>query len=66
MKVYCGHCIYYQGSEKIKNPKSTAWFDSNRPKCAINKSQYKQSYQCKFFEPLERFKECYNAETKIN
>jgi len=27
MAQYYGECIHYEGSERIENPKSTAWMD---------------------------------------
>jgi len=49
VKVFCGRCEHYRGSEKVSNPKSTAWMDASRPKCAIGKVA--QDYQCKYYEP---------------
>ncbi len=50
-KVFCGECIHYRGNEKVPNPKSTAWMDSNRPKCAISKSiGTDKNYYCPHYE----------------
>jgi hypothetical protein len=45
-EVFCGNCEHYQGDEKVPNPKTTAWMDASRPKCAIDKSVAKQNYHC--------------------
>jgi len=45
-KVFCGECKQYRGTEKVPNPKSTAWMDASRPKCAVDKSKIKQDYHC--------------------
>lgn len=50
MKQFCGKCVSYQGTEKVPNAKSTAWFDSSRPKCALGKSAEKQDYKCESYE----------------
>jgi len=52
-EVFCGECEHYQGTEKVPNPKSMAWMDTDRPKCAKNKSVIKQDYHCTYYEPNE-------------
>ena len=52
-EVFCGECEHYQGTEKVPNPKSTAWMDVSRPKCAIGKSKDKQGYYCMDYKPNE-------------
>ena len=52
-EIFCGRCRYYQGTEKVSNPKSTAWVDTDRPKCAIDKSTTKQNYHCADYESNE-------------
>ena len=52
-EVFCGKCESYQGTEKVPNPKSTAWMDASRPKCAIDKSKDRQGYHCVDYKPNE-------------
>lgn len=49
-EIFCGECEHYQGTEDVSNPKSTAWMDASRPKCAIDKSKNKQDYRCTYYK----------------
>ncbi|MCK5608875.1 hypothetical protein KAR91_43785 [Candidatus Pacearchaeota archaeon] len=52
-EVFCGECEQYRGTEKVPNPKSTAWMNISRPKCAIDKSKTKRGYHCTYCGPNE-------------
>lgn len=52
-EIFCGECEHYRGTEKVPNPKSTAWMDTNRPKCAVDMSVAKQDYHCSSYRPDE-------------
>ncbi len=52
-EVFCGECEHYRGNENVPNPKSIAWMDTSRPKCAIDKSKTKQGYHCVDYKPNE-------------
>jgi hypothetical protein len=48
-EVFCPECLHYRGTERIPNPKSTAWMDIDRPKCAVGKGAEKKDHSCSGF-----------------
>lgn len=54
-QVFCSECKHYEGTEKVPNPKSTAWVDACRPKCkfGLSKTANEADYHCTHYEPNE-------------